>query len=773
MAYATYMGAAVKRKEDPRLITGSGSYVGDMRLPNMHHVAFVRSPYAHARIGAIDASGALALDGVVAVVTGEDLAPGYEPMPFPFEVGSADGEANTRRTHFALTTGKVLHAGECVAAVIAADAATAADAAEEVFVDWDPLPAVADIEQALESDAVVLFDDMDGNAQEVWRRKVGDADAAFANAHRVVRQRITSQRLAAVPMEGRSIIAAPDPTTGGFSIWTSTQAPHLVRGQLAGVLRVSENAIRVIAPEVGGGFGVKIGIYPEEVVLASLAMRYQLPLSWVEGRSEHLLTTTHGRGQIADYALAVGEDGRIAGLQMRVVADMGAYPLVLIIPELTGWMAVGVYDIPAVDIEIDCVFTNTTPIAAYRGAGRPEAAYYMERMVDLVAAELDLDPTEVRRVNFIPPDQFPYETPTALTYDSGEYARSLAKALDVSDYAALRAEQARRRDDGSQNLLGIGLACYVEICGFGPYESAEVRVEPTGTVTVFTGISPHGQGQETTFAQIVADELGADYDRIIVKHGDTANTPMGIGTMGSRGLAVGGTALVRATGKVRDKARQIAGHILEAAAEDIELSEGLYQVRGVPDQAVSLAEIAARAYGVDLPAAIDSGLEGSDYFRPELVYPFGTHIAVVEVERATGGVTIRDYYSVDDCGPRISPNLVAGQVHGGLAQGIAQALLEEMVYSEEGQLLTGTLMDYAIPRAAQFPRFVVDSTVTRTPHNPLGAKGIGEAATIGSTPAIVNAVMDALKPLGVRHVDMPLTPEKIWHAIHTNSAAAG
>ena len=582
MAYATYMGAHVKRKEDPRLITGSGSYVGDLKLPGMHYVAFVRSPYAHARVGEIDASAALALDGVVAVVTGQDLAEHTEPMPFPFEVGSADGEANSKRTHYALTTGKVLHMGECVAAVIASDAATAADAAEEVFVDWEPLPAVAGIEQALDPDAALLFRRHGQQRPGSMAQKVGDVDAAFAGAHKVVSQHITSQRLAAVPMEGRSIVAAPDPTTSGLTVWTSTQAPHLIRGQLAGVLRMSENAIRVIAPEVGGGFGVKIGIYPEEVVIASLAMRFQLPLSWVEGRSEHLLTTTHGRGQIADYALAVTEDGRITGMKMRVVADMGAYPIVLIIPELTGWMAVGVYDIPAFDIEIDCVFTNTTPIAAYRGAGRPEAAYYIERMVDLVANELGLDPTEVRRRNFIPPDAFPYDTGTTLTYDSGEYEKSLTKALDVSGYAALRAEQEQRRSQNGANLLGIGLASYVEICGFGPYESAEVRVEPSGTVTVFTGISPHGQGQETTFAQIVADQLGADYDQIVVKHGDTANTPMGIGTMGSRGLAVGGTALVRATGKVRDKAKQIAGHILEAAAEDIELTEGQYQVRGAP-----------------------------------------------------------------------------------------------------------------------------------------------------------------------------------------------
>ena len=772
MAYATYMGAHVKRKEDPRLITGSGSYVGDLKLPGMHYVAFVRSPYAHAHIGEIDASAALALDGVVAVVTGDELAAHTEPMPFPFEVGSADGEANSARTHHALTTGKVRHMGECVAAVIAADAATAADAAEEVFVDWEPISAAGGIEQALEPDAATIFDDMDSNRQEVWRNKVGDVDAAFAAAHKVVSQRITSQRLAAVPMEGRSIVAAPDPTTAGLTVWTSTQAPHLVRGQLAGVLRMSENAIRVIAPEVGGGFGVKIGIYPEEVAVASLAMQYKIPLSWVEGRSEHLLTTTHGRGQIADYALAVQEDGRISGLQMRVVADMGAYPIVLIIPELTGWMAVGVYDIPAVDIEIDCVFTNTTPIAAYRGAGRPEAAFYIERMVDLVAGELGLDPTDVRRRNFISPDAFPYDTPTTLTYDSGEYEKSLSKALDVSGYASLRQEQERRRNQDNGDLLGIGLATYVEICGFGPYESAEVRVEPSGTVTVFTGISPHGQGQETTFAQIVADQLGADYDQIVVKHGDTANTPMGIGTLGSRGLAVGGTALVRATGKVRDKAKQIAGHILEAAAEDIELTEGQYQVRGVPDKAVTLADIAGRAYSDDLP--------GHDRLRPrrQRLLPARPGLPVRHPRRrrrSRAGHRPRHHPRIllrrrlraahqpqtgRRPGPRRPrPGHRPGPVGGGRLQRRRPA---------PDRHADGLRHSQSRP----VPSFVTDSTVTQTPHNPLGAKGIGEAATIGSTPAIVNAVMDALKPLGVRHLDMPLTPEKIWQAIHRNGNGA-
>jgi aerobic carbon-monoxide dehydrogenase large subunit len=457
---------------------------------------------------------------------------------------------------------------------------------------------------------------------------------------------------------------------------------------------------------------------------------------------------------------------------------LGAYPLAPDIPELTGQMSVGVYRIPEVDLEITCVFTNTTPVAAYRGAGRPEAAYYIERLMDVIAGELGMDPVELRRRNFIAPDAFPYETPASHTYDSGEYDKALTKALEISNYAALREEQKRRKtederrknDDGApsssvfrpSSLLGIGVACYVEMCAFG-YESATVRVDPSGTVTIYTGTSPHGQGLVTAFAQIAADQIGADFDNIVVKHGDTSVTSFGMGTMGSRSLAVGGSAVFRAAGQVRDKARRIAAHMLEAAAEDVVLEGGRYQVRGTPEPALTLAQIASRAYEGELPDEIAPGLEATDYFRPpDLTYPFGAHVAVVEVERDTGIVHVRDIYTVDDCGPRVSPLLAEGQVHGGLAQGIAQALWEEVVYDESGQLLTGSLMDYAAPRASLLPSFTADHTETPTPRNPLGAKGIGEAATIGSTPAIVNAVMDAL---GVRHLDMPLRPEKVWRAL--------
>lgn len=770
MAYASLIGAEVRRKEDPRLISGAGRYVGDIKLPGMQYVAFVRSPYPHARIGAIDRSQALRVPGVTAVVTGQDLRDASTEMLFEGSEGSdVAGATAPRHSHYPLSIEKVRHVGEIVAAVIATTPDAAADGVAAVMVDWQPLPAVVDMEQALRPNAPLLFEGAQNNIDHVWQRTRGDVEAAFASAHRIVKLRMTSQRLAGVPMEGRAVLTAPDPATGGLTVWTSTQAAHWIRRDLAKMLGMPENQIRVIAPDVGGGFGVKIGLYPEEAALAALTRRLSIPLRWVETRLEHMQATTHGRAQVAEYEAAVTADGIVTALRARVVADLGAYPVSAGIPDLTGMMAVGVYRIPAVDYEITCVYTNTTPVAAYRGAGRPEAAYYIERLMDTIARELNLDPVDVRRRNFIPPDAFPYKSPTGPLYDSGDYDKPLRKALEVGRYADLRAEQQRRlaaRAAGERvPLLGIGIACYVEMCGFGPFESAHVRVEPSGTVTVMTGISPHGQGNATTFAQIVADQLGADFDSVVVISGDTAMTPMGNGTMGSRSLAVGGGALVRALTQVREKARRIAAHMLEAALDDVIFEEGRYHVKGAPDSGLTLAQIAERAYSDDLPDDVNPGLEATDFFKPPaLIYPFGAHLAVVEVDPDTGIVTVRDYVSVDDCGPRISPIIVAGQVHGGLAQGMAQALFEEVVYDENGQLLSGSLMDYTLPRADDLPSFVVEQTITPTPHNPLGAKGIGEAATIGSTPAIVNAVVDALKHLGVRHIDMPLRSEKIWRA---------
>ncbi|MBI3826358.1 MAG: molybdopterin-dependent oxidoreductase [Candidatus Rokubacteria bacterium] len=763
------MGAAVKRKEDPRLITGTSTYVTDVAVPGMLHVAFVRSPHAHARIRGIDATAALARAGVRAVITGRDLKGRCAPLPIAGAggEGGAGAEASIGRKHYALSLDRVRHVGEPVAAVVDETEALAADAAQDVVVDWEPLPSVNDVFAAMADGAPQLHDDAPKNVEHETPIKAGDPDAVFAGARRVVKQRMSSQRLAGVPLETRSILVAPD-GPGGLTVWATTQAPHNFRNDLAGALGLPQNAVRVITPEMGGGFGVKFGVYPEDATVAVLARMLKAPVKWTETRLEHMMVTTHGRAQVTDLEAAVEDDGRIAALRMHVHADIGAYPVFTFIPDLTLLMSVGVYGITDIDVKSTCVFTNTTSVAAYRGAGRPEAAYYLERMVDVIAAELGKAPEEIRRRNFIPPAAFPYTTPTGQRYDSGEYDRALTKALELARYRELRAEQKQRLERNDRTLLGVGMACYVEMCGFGPFESALVRVEPGGTVTAYTGTSAHGQGHETTFAQIIADHLGVAFDQVVVKHGDTASVPQGHGTGGSRSLAVGGTAILNATLKVQDKARRIAAAMLEASAEDVVLADGRYQVKGAPASAVTLADIAQRAHSENVPGDLEPGLEATDFFKPpHLLYPFGAHVAVVEIDRDTGAARVRDYVSVDDCGVRISPTLVEGQVHGGLAQGIAQALMEDLVYGRDGQLVTGTLMDYAVPRADDLPAFRADMTVTHTPVNALGAKGIGEAATIGSTPATVNAVMDALRPFGVRHLDMPLRGERLWRALQT------
>jgi len=745
------------------MITGTSTYVTDVVVPGMQWVAFVRSPYAHARIRRIDTKPALQVPGVRMVVTGEEirkLAKALPPASASAEGGASSGAPG--RQHWALSTDVVRHVGEAVAAVVADSDYAAHDGVEAVVVDWAPLPAVTDIFAALADGAPQLHPDAPQNIEHKNQIKAGDPDAAFAKAKRVVKQRIVSQRLCSVAMEPRACVAAPDPTTRGVVVWATHQAPHNLRADLAGVLGMDQNLIRVINPDMGGGFGNKFGCYAEDVVLAALARHHRLALKWVETRVEHMVATTHGRAQVADLEAAVEDDGTITALRMKVTANIGAYPVFTFIPDLTLFMGVGVYKVTAVDLQSTCVFTNTTSVAAYRGAGRPEAAYYLERLVDIVAAELGKPPEEVRRRNFIAPSAFPYATPTGQNYDSGEYDRALTKALGLAGIDQLRREQKERLQRNDRTLLGIGQAVYVEMCGFGPYESAVVRVEPSGTVTAYTGTSAHGQGHETTFSQIIADHLGVDFDKIVVRHGDTAAVQMGNGTGGSRSVAVGGTAILNATLKVQEKARRIAASMLEAAVEDVVLESGRYQVKGAPAKALGLADIAAMAHGETLAQGLEHGLEATDFFRPvQLVYPFGAHVAVVEVDRDSGAVRLRDYVSVDDCGVRISPTLVAGQVHGGLAQGIAQALWEELVYTDDGQLSTGSLMDYAVPRAEDFPSFRDDSTITPTPFNALGAKGIGEAATIGSTPAVANAVVDALRPLGVKHLDLPLRPRML------------
>jgi aerobic carbon-monoxide dehydrogenase large subunit len=751
------MGAEVKRKEDPRLITGTSTYVTDIALPGMLWVAFVRSPHAHAKFTKIDASAALKVPGVRQVVTGDEirkLAKAIPPASASAEGGGSSGAPG--RQHFALTTEVVRHVGEAVAAVVADSDYAAHDGVEAVQVDWQPLPAVTDIWKAMEKGAPQLHTDAPGNIEHQTPIKNGDVDGTFAKAKRVIKQRIVSQRLCGVAMEPRACVAAPEGVSGGIVIYATHQAPHNLRADLANVLGMEANLIHVVNPDMGGGFGIKFGCYAEDVVLAVLARKLKRPLKWVETRVEHMLATTHGRDQVADMEVAVQDDGTVDALRMKVTANIGAYPVFTFIPDLTLFMGVGVYKFTTVDLSSTCVFTNTTSVAAYRGAGRPEAAYYLERMMDIIAAELKLKPEDVRRKNFIPPSAFPYATPTGQNYDSGEYDKALTRALELANVEKLRRDQASRPQDGSK-ALGIGMACYVEMCGFGPYESAVVRVDSSGTVTVLTGTSAHGQGHETTFAQIVADHLGVDFDDIVVKHGDTVAIPMGNGTGGSRSVAVGGTSIYQATLKVQEKARKVAASMLEASFDDVEFANGQYQVRGTPAKALRLKQIAEVAYGEGLAPTLEHGLEGTEFWRPPaLVYPFGAHVAVVEVDTETGAVRLVDYVSVDDCGVRISPNLVSGQVHGGLAQGIAQALWEDLRYSDDGQLMTGSLMDYAIPRAEDLPMFRDVATVTPTPRNPLGAKGIGEAATIGSTPAVVNAVVDALRGSGTKHRDMPL-----------------
>jgi carbon-monoxide dehydrogenase large subunit len=773
MVLSSYVGATVRRKEDPRLITGSSTYVDDIHLPNTLHVAFVRSPYAHAKINGIDASAALALPGVRTVVTADDLKKILKDI-YPDAPGSETGENASEEVAESadipvpsvvpLATDRVRYVGDPVAAIVADSLAIATDAIELVNVDYEVLEAVIDPYKAREDGAPLLYESNKNNISVRQQTVHGDVDAAFASSPVKVKFRIRAPRVAPMPMEGRAILAAPDPITRGMTFWSSTQAPHWNRNDIAKALGLSQTQVRCIAPEVGGAFGAKIGTYPEEFVVCGVAHSLGLPVKWIESRTENFLATNHGRNQWADFEASAEANGKLTGLRARVVLDSGAYPKALDLAWATWVMSTGPYLIPNLDYQVEGVYTNTMANGAYRGAGRPEAAYYLERMMDQLADEAGVDPTEIRRINFVQPDQFPYHTLSGETYDSGEYEKPLNKAMELVDYHNLRKEQATLRKQG--RYLGIGVSTYVEICGFGPYESSTVRVEPSGAVSIFTGISPHGQGQETTFAQLAADYIGADFDGVFVHHGDTGNTPQGNGTMGSRGLAVGGAALVVSLNKINEKSKQIAAHILEASEQDIELNQGKYQVKGVPTRSVSLGDIAAKAYSGDLPDSIEPGLTTTDFFKPaDETFPFGCHISVVEVFPETGEIKLLRYVSVDDCGNIISPLLVTGQVHGGLAQGIGQAICEELTYDESGELLTATLTDYAVPKAHHFPDFETNHTTTVTNLNPLGAKGIGEAGTIGATPCAANAVIDALEPWGIHHLDIPYAAEKVWRAI--------
>jgi carbon-monoxide dehydrogenase large subunit len=777
---ARLFGSAIKRREDPRLMTGTGTYVDDMTLPGMLEMVLVRSPHAHARLRSIDVSRAKAAPGVVAVFTGSDLEGVMKPVPCIWTL--PDMKAPTRR---AITRDKARFAGDIVAAVVATNRYTASDAAALVSVDYEVLPAVVDAEAAMKAGAPLLHDDVPQNTAFSWKLEAGD-QSVFDAAPVKVHLRLVNQRLIPTSLEGRAVLAQPGPT-GEVTVWTSTQIPHLVRLQLARVLGLPEHKLRVIAPEVGGGFGAKQNFYPEEMLATSLAVRLRRPVKWVEQRRENFVATTHGRDHVQDAVIVGTREGAIMGIRVTSRANVGAYFSMFApaVPTgLFGLMLSGAYRLPAISCQVYGVLTNTTTVDAYRGAGRPEAAHLVERLVDMFAAEIGTDPVEVRKKNFIQPVAFPYTTITGVTYDSGNYQAALDKALDMASYADLRRQQAEARKAG--RLMGIGICSFVEICGIAPsqvlgsaggglggWESSTVRVLPTGKVTVLTGSSPHGQGHETTFAQIVADELGIPMDDVEVVHGDTAQVPLGIGTFGSRSAAVGGGALLLSTRKVKDKAVQLAAHLLEASAADVVMEEGRFSVRGAPGRAVGWSDVSLQAFlAHNVPAGLEPALEATTFFDPSnFTWPFGTHICVTEVDPDSGQVQVLRYVAVDDCGPVINPLIVDGQVHGGITQGLAQALYEGAEYDDAGQLLTGSFMDYAVPCAAQTPPYETAHTVTPAPHNPLGVKGIGEAGTIAASAAVVNSVVDALSPLGIRHLDMPLKPERVWRAIQSARAA--
>jgi carbon-monoxide dehydrogenase large subunit len=741
------LGNPVRRREDPRLVRGGGCYVDDVRVEGALHAIFVRSPVAHARIAAIDTAAAAALPGVAGVFTYESL--GLRPVKgFP---GVPDAFV---RPHLALDT--VRFVGEPVAVVLAETRDQAADAAEAVRVDYEPLGAVVDLDAAANGD-VLLF--ADAGTNRCYRVAFGDGDA-LAGADTVVRARFVNQRLAPVPLEPNALLAAPDAETGGLIVWASSQGPFRVRDAIAAATGLEPGRVRVIAPDVGGGFGAKMAVYPEQVVVGVLAARLGRPVRWVETRGENLVNMVHGRGQVQELALAARADGTLVGLQVKLLADAGAYPgLGAWLPTFTGMMLSGVYAIPRIDYQADSVVTSTTPISAYRGAGRPEAAALIERAMDLMAGELGMDPVELRRRNFIPPDAFPLRTKAGADYDSGEYEKSLDRALRLAGYEDLRGEQAARRARGDRRLLGIGVSVYVEVTGGGsPVEFGSVEVRPDGGLLVLVGTSSHGQGHETTYAQLVSDRFDVPMERVEVVHSDTARVPRGEGTVGSRSMQMGGAAIELACREVLLQARGLAAEHLEVDAADVEVAGGGVRVRGVPASALTWAELAARAGEARLAAAVDFKQVGR-------TFPFGAHVAVVEVDVETGDARLVRHVAVDDCGNVLNPLLAEGQQHGGIAQGVAQALYEEVVYDADGNPRTASLLDYAFPTANELPRFETDRTVTPTHLNALGVKGIGESGTIGSGPAVHNAVLDALSHLGVRHLDMPLTPEKVWRAI--------
>jgi aerobic carbon-monoxide dehydrogenase large subunit len=756
-----YIGRPMKRREDPRLLTGTGRYVDDLAPAGCLHAVFVRSPHAHARIARLDVDVARRAQGVVTIVMGEDVAH-LGPMP----VNRAIPDMKVP-PHPLVALGHVHAAGVPVVAVVAESVEAARDAADLIDVEYEPLAATVEPEQALAPSAPLLFPDIEGNRSFRRVLRQGDAAAAFAAAAHRVPLRVAQSRIAAVPIEPRAVLAAFDTLTEELTLWVSCQAPFRIRAEVSRLLGVPESRVRVIAPDVGGGFGVKSGPYREEIVLAWLAPRLKRPIKWIATRGEDMVTTTHARGAVCEGELALDADGRILALRARVLAPLGS--ALMNAAAGSPWnharLLPGAYVVPACEIEVSGALTTTTPLAAYRGAGRPEACFFIERLMDTASRVVGLDPAEIRRRNLIAADAFPFRTVTGQVYDSGDYPQALQRALATADYPALRRAQEERRRRGE--LVGIGLTSYVEPCALG-WESGSLKVERSGRVTAITGSSAHGQGHETTFAQVVADHLGVSPDDVSVVHGDTRSGPEGFGTFGSRSVALGGGALARVSAEVAEKGRRIAAKLLEAAAADVAKVPGGFQVVGVPQRRVTWTEVAASAYagGASLPAGETPGLEATVYFDPQgEVWSFGAVVAVVSIDRETGRATVEKLVWVDDAGTVINPLLAEGQLHGSLAQGLGQILMERIVYDADGQLLTGTLMDYAVPRADDVPPVLIEKMHTPSPRNPLGAKGLGEAGCIAMPPAIVNAVVDALSPFGITHLDMPLTPERIWAAL--------
>src|SRR5712691_446597 len=762
----TLVGKRIRRREDPRLITGTATYVDDIKMPGMYYAAILRSPHAAAKIRSIDISKAVALKGVAAVFTGKDTE----------KAGAVPCGASLPGLrvphHHLLAVDRVYMVGHPVAVVVATDRYIASDGLDLIEVDYEPEAAVADPEKALEPGAHAVHPQWADNIAFTFHQEGGDTAKAFAEADVIVKQRIVSQRLIPNSMETRGVVAEWRAAERAMTLYTSTQAPHLVRSLVAQILGIEENRFRVVAPEVGGGFGSKIQTYAEEILMAYVSMKIHKPVKWIESRRENFLCTIHGRGHVDYYEIAAKRDGTILGIKLKIIQDLGAYRQLLgpAIPTLSVLMMPGLYKTRNVRADIVGVFTNCMPTDAYRGAGRPEATHGIERMVDILADELKMDPAEIRLKNFVRNEEFPFPTATGLVYDSGDYSAPLKKAMEMASYDKLRKEQVEARKQGK--YMGIGLCAYGEICAFGPspatpaggWESATVKIEPSGQITVLTGTSPHGQGEETTFAQITADELGVDIDDVLVSHGDTSLVQYGIGTFGSRSTAVGGTAVYFALQDLKEKIKKFGAMLL--GSDDVSFSGGqvICNKRG---NRKSIQEIAAASYrAMQLPPNTQPGLISTHFWEPpNFTFPFGAHIVVTDVDRDTGAISLRRYVAVDDCGNILNPLLVDGQVHGGVAQGIGQALWEQAVYDDNGQLITGELTDYVLAKAHMMPWIESDHTITPSPVNPLGVKGVGEAGTIGASPAVVNSVVDALSPLGVRHIDMPLTPEKIWKLV--------